>query len=314
MNAVPLATFDPGSPEWMKRMTASKVAAVLGLSPWESRFSLWHRMAGLIESQPETDVMRRGHYLEDAVATWWLDQHPEFAISPGLAWAHPKRDWQAASPDRLVWDWDCGGEQDILPCQYHRPKALLEVKTTADSDEWGEAGTDQIPPYYRAQVVWQLDTLGLSTAYVAVLLPRLEFREYRVDYNADEAAYIRAEARAFLDSLPGGPAAQRPNLDGHAETYAAVKALHPDINGEDFPVPDDIGREFCDAVRALKAAEIREATARTVLADRMGDAKRAMWLGKKLADRRPGRNGGTPYMQAASAERLPTETPEENAA
>lgn len=307
MNAVPLPDFEPGSAQWMTRMTASKVAAVLGLSPWESRFSLYMRMSGLIDQQPDTDQTRRGHYLEAAVADWFIDQHPEMGIGPGGAWAHPEREWQAASPDRLLWP----PRQPEDPALIDRPLALLEVKTTAVDDEWGEGGTDQIPPYYRAQVVWQLDTLGLDVAYVAVLLPRLEFREYRVDYNADEAAYIRAEAKAFMDSLPGGPAEQRPDLDAHSQTYLAVQQLHPGINGEDFPVPDAIAREFCGAVRELKAAEAREQAARTALADHMGDAKRAIWLGKTIADRRPGRNGGTPYMQAASVKRLPIEIPEE---
>jgi putative phage-type endonuclease len=304
VTAVPLDDFQPGSDQWMRRMTASKVAAVLGLSPWESRYSLWHRMAGLLPAQEETDQTRRGHYLEDAVARWFLDQHAdEFGMGPGGAWEHPERAWQAASPDRLLWP--TSPPLDIA--QINRPLAVLEVKTTADDTEWGDAGTDQIPPYYRAQVVWQLDTLGLPVGYVAVLLPRLEFREYRIDYNADEAAYIRTEARAFLDTLPGGPAEQVPNLDEHAETYAAVRALHPGIDGTDWPVPDDIGREFCAARRNLEAATAREQLARTVLADGMGDAKRAIWLGKTIADRRPSRNGGTPSMNAAATKRLPVE-------
>jgi putative phage-type endonuclease len=306
VNAIPLSNFTPGSPEWQKRMTASKVAAVLGLSPWESRFSLWHRMAGLIPPQDETDQTRRGHYLEDAVAQWFADQPREFGqfrLDPGGAWAHPERPWQAASPDRLV-SGLCGHADG--DCVIWHPRAVLEVKTAADMDEWGPAGSDEIPPYYRAQVMWQLDTLGLPVAYVAVLLPRLEFREYRIDYNAAEAEYIRAEARAFLDSLPGGPAEQRPNLDGHAETYAAVRTLHPDIDPRDEEVPVELAREFCDASNALKAAKAREAAARVRLADHMGTAQTAVFIDGdtriKLADRRA-KGDGIPYVQAAS--RLP---------
>jgi hypothetical protein len=88
-----------------------------------------------------------------------------------------------------------------------------------------------------------------------------------------------------------------------------VQQLHPEIRRRGLDVPDDIAREFCDAVRDLAAAKEREQAARTALADHMGDAKRARWLGKTIADRRPGRNGGTPYMQAgvrqAPAHRTP---------
>lgn len=312
MNAVPLPNFEPGSPEWQKRMTASKIAAVLGLSPWESRFSLWHKMAGLVEPEPMNDQMRRGHYLEPAIAKWFADQHRgEFWMTPGGAWAHPDRPWQAASPDRLLTPPEMEYDQEA------KPTAVLEVKSTAHDEEWGEAFTDEVPPYYRAQVMWQLDTLGLEVAYVAVLLPRLEFRQYEIHYNADEAMYIRDEAKAFMDSLPGGTNEQRPNLDDHAETYNTVKALHPDINGEDIEVPNRLAREFCQASKALAVAKARYDLARVELADLMGDAKRAIYtqgegdkaIRIKLADRR----GASPYMQAASAKNLP-DVPEEIAA
>ena len=100
--AIALPDLQPGTPEWMRLMTASKVAAVLGLSPWESRYSLWHRMAGLIDPQPENDEKIRGHYLEPAVAQWFADQHPETIQQPGGTWAHPDRPWQATTPDRLL--------------------------------------------------------------------------------------------------------------------------------------------------------------------------------------------------------------------
>jgi putative phage-type endonuclease len=292
MNAIPLENFTPGSAQWMKRMTASKIAAVLGLSPWESRYSLWHRMAGLLPAQEDTDQTRRGHYLEDAVAQWFWDQHPPFLVEPGNAWAHPDRAWQAASPDRLI--------LNRTPGEWTgSPTALLEIKTTAFDDEWGPAGTDEIPPYYRCQVMWQLDTLGLQVGYVAVLLPRLEFREYRIDYNPAEAAELVAEARDFLDSLPGGPAEQVPNLDAHAETYRAVRRLHSDIDPVDVDVPHWLARDYCAAVDQLRRAAKAHDYWRTVMADHMQTARRALWDGKSIATRRA-RGDSDPYVQAAA--------------
>jgi len=297
---VPLDNFDPGSPAWMTKMTASKVAAVLGLSPWESRYSLWHRMAGLLEPELQDDDMTRGHYLEPAVAHWFADQHPDLIVGDGGPWQHPARDWQAATPDRLCYagpvrDDDAG------------PVALLEVKTSLYSDEWGEPGTDEIPPYYRAQVVWQMDTLGLSIAHVAVLLLQAgRFAEYRVDYNPTEAEYIRDEAREFLNSLPGGPAEQVPSLDEHAATYAAVRKLHPDINPVDVDVPAWLARDYCAAVKVLRDATRAHDYWRTVLADHMQTARRALFDGKPIASRRA-KGAGDPYVQAAA--KLPEEIP-----
>lgn len=305
--AVPLPKLEPGSPEWMSKMTASKVAAVLGLSPWESRFSLWHKMAGLVEHDSVgNDATRRGHYLEDGVARWFADQHPEFTVEPGKAWAHRERDWQAASPDRLLLvDVPREGFSRNL-----KPAALLEIKTAASDVEWGEPFTDEIPPYYRAQVVWQMDTLGIPVCYVAVLLGGLRFAEYRVDYNADEAVYIRGEAKAFMDSLPGGPAEQRPGIDDHSETYVALKAINPDIDG-DIEVPDELAVRWCQAVTAKREAESAHDLARNELVDYMGTARRAMWLGKSIATRQRSRSGD-PFIKAAT--RLPVSDNQEPAA
>ena len=306
MKATLLPDLVPGSPEWMTRMTASKVAAVLGLSPWESPFSLWHRMAGLMPQQEDTDRNPARPLPGSGSGRLVVPTStPSSRCGADPAWSHADRDWQAASPDRLVWN------AATEPAALAEPSALLEVKTTAVDDEWGAARTDEIPPYYRCQVMWQLDTLELPTAYVAVLLPRLEFREYRVDYNADEAAYLRAECRAFLDSLPGGPAEQRPDLDATTATYEAVRALNPEIDGTDVLVPGRLAREFTEASRGLAAARTRYDLARVELADLMGQAKRAVWVDPeevphKLADRR----GASPYMQAVSARSLPT-IPEE---
>ena len=290
--------LEPGTPEWLKLMTASKVAAVLGLSPWESRFSLWHRMAGQLEAKPETAQTMRGHYLEDAVATWLADQYPHLRFGRTGSWVNKARPWQCASPDRIARDG-------------RRAVAVVEVKTAADWEEWGPDGSDEIPPYYRCQVVWQMDCLGLPAAYVAVLLPRLQLRGYAITYDQGEAEFIRGEVAGFLDSLPGGPAEQMPDIDSHDATYTAVRQLHPSIVDEEREVPRDLARRFCTAATRLRAAEDEWQLRRSELADHLGDAKKAVVDGHTIATRQSMR-GGTPFVKAAT--RLPDLTEEKSVA
>jgi putative phage-type endonuclease len=281
--------LDPGSPEWLRLMTASKVAAVLGLSPWESRFSLWHRLAGQLEGKPETASTLRGHYLEAGVAAFLADQYPMLRFGRTGTWVNKARPWQSATPDRIARDG-------------RRAVAVAEVKTAADWEEWGRDGSDDIPPYYRAQVVWQMDCLGLPLGYVAVLLPRLQLRAYTLRYDAGEAEWIRGEVLAFLDTLPGGPAERRPDIDEHAETYTAVRKLHPQILDEDREVPLDMARAYCAAVTGLRAAEDEHALRRAQVADHIGDGKKAV---VRVGDTthtiasRQAKAGGTPYLVAA---------------
>lgn len=298
--------LEPGSPEWLREMTASKVAAVLGLSPWQSRFSLWYEMAGQVPHGDGTAQMARGHYLEDGIARYVADQYG-FNVGPGLCWRNRERPWQVASPDRLAYP-----VYDGAHLHPDRATAVVEVKTAADWEHWGPDGSDEIPVYYRAQAVWQMDCLGVDTAYVGVLLPRLELRSYVLHPVEGEAEFIREEARAFLDSLAAG---DPPDVDKHSETYSTLRALHPDIVGGEVPLDPELAYAYAHAVVDLRRAEDEHTLQRSRVAAAMGDAKTAVVDGVTVATRTPAPKTGVPYVAATrskaalanlAAQHLPT--------
>jgi putative phage-type endonuclease len=302
-----LGTWPSDSPQWRaaraQRIGGSRIAAILGLSPWASPHSTWCEMAGLIEPAPATKQQDRGHYLEPAIAAWFADQHPDFEVFETGTWVHKERTHHLANPDRLIRTHPL---PEYMPVGWYdlEVSALLEIKTDADGSGWGAPGTDEIPLYYRTQVQWYLDVLGLPRAYIAVLTDRLAFAEYIVDYDPADAAVLRQAADAFLDSLLWG---DMPDLDSHPATYEAVKKLHPDITPRlDYDVPDDLATEFLAATADAGAADKRVAQARTRLAQAMGTAQRARWRGHTLATRQA-KNGGPPYLVAGR--NLPNPTP-----
>lgn len=299
MTAADPIVMDPGSPEWVRSMTASKVAAVLGLSPWQSRFSLWYEMAGAAEHQAGTPQQARGHYLEEGIARWVADQHGGLNLEPGLCWRNRARPWQVASPDRRnVRHWPVPDET----------LAVVEVKTSADWEAWGPDGTDEIPAYYRTQAVWQCDTLGVDTCYVGVLLPRLELRSYVIHPAPGEAEYIRDECRQFLDSIEAG---QPPDVDKHSETYRVLRALHPDIDGTDAELPADVATAYAHAVLGLRAAEDEHVRCRNEVAQHMGSAQRARYDGRTVAIRQPGPTR-VPFVKAGTTRALRATAEEES--
>lgn len=282
MSPVLIPPLTPGSPEWFAHMSASKVAAVMGTSPYESRFSLWLRMHGDLGPQDVTDDMRRGHYFEAAIAAWFADQHPELTIAPSECWRHDTEPW-IATPDRVT--------SQALDTWWP-----LEVKTDAGGDpEWGESGTAQVPAGYYDQVQWQMLVMGAPCCHVAVALPFFDLREYLVPFDPDRAAVIEAEVRAFMASLDTG---ERPDLDAHGATYLALRDLHPDINGEKVELTFDTAEEFVGAKAAVKHAKAREQAAVSEVAAAMGDAQTAVFDGITVATRQA-KNGGTPYVVAA---------------
>ncbi|MET8334425.1 YqaJ viral recombinase family protein [Streptosporangium canum] len=290
-----LGRWETGSPEWRAaratRLSGSRMAAVLGLSPWESPYSTWCEMAGLVQPDEQTKEQSRGHYLEPAIAAWFADQHPEFVVAEAGTYVHRDRPQHLANPDRLV-------RQNPIPNAVGwfdvECSALLEIKTDADGSAWGEPGTDQIPVYYRTQVQWYLDVLGLKRAYIAVLTGRLQFAEYIVDYDPADAAHLRKVADEFLDSLLWR---EMPDLDAHTATYETVRKLHPDIDGDDIDIAPDLAAEFIAATADAKTAEARATKARTALAAAMGTAKRAR-CGTYTIATRQAKGGGTPYLVA----------------
>lgn len=282
-----LGNWEPGSPEWHEarrsRLGGSDMAAVIGRSPWVSPYRLWMLKAGRVRDSETTASQSRGHYLEDGIRRWWADQNPDYEVVTGGTYTHKERDYQLANPDGLL-------------VKNGRPVGVLEIKTDGqdDSETWGKSGTAQIPLYYRTQIQWYLDTLGLPVAHVAVLTARLEFRHYVVKHDETDARILRFRAEQFLDSLMFN---SPPDFDGAKNTYETVRELHPNINGLDIELDYEQAAAYVCAKNALKKAEERELRERSVLADLMGEHKRATYAGMTIANRQA-RGDGTPYLVA----------------
>lgn len=266
-------------------ITASEIAAVLGLSPYTSPFDLWHLKASGIDSQPDNRNTRRGRRYEQLILEDFTEEHPEFTVTRGGLWVNRERSWQACTPDGLAHEATILEPYDdgtFGPPPDSEPVAVVEAKSAATRDEWGEPGTDDIPVHYRCQTLWQLDTLGLTTAYVPVLFG-FDYREYVVTYDEADVALLRDAARAFLASLA---ADQPPPLDAHAATARRLKRLHPSLEDTQVIVPDDIAHDYAAACAAVKDAKHHKDEAENRLRDALGDGRWAIrGDGSKVATR-----------------------------
>lgn len=291
-----LPTVAPGSAEWMTYMTASKVSAIMKHSTYDSYLSLWLKMAGQIQPEPDSDITRRGHYLEPAVRAWFRDQHPEWQVTETGMWVHPEIPWAASTPDGII----------------HTPEGteLFEAKSSTLDGEWGEPLTDQIPPGYKDQAQWQMFTTGRRRVRLAVIKSYLDFAEYIIDYDPEYVALMLAHVTTFMDSLEQGKRPSLDPLDGHAATYAAIKELNPGIEDSEYELEDADAIRYLKATAVRKEAELVEQGAKSYIADLAGEAHYITWNRKKLFTRQS-RSGGTPYL--VSSKNLPA-IPEESAA
>lgn len=286
--------------EWLQArragVTASEIPVILGLSPWSSPFALFHEKTGTIASQPDQGVMERGRVLEPYIAGKFAERHPEFAVEGDgrQLYRHPERPSMMATPDRMLSPaWTADNSLEAFSQPY---TAVLECKVQDSDEEWGDEGTSDIPAHYMAQVAWQMDVMGVDTAFVAALSIReWRIREYIVTHDESpvieyphrvpgplapgicrlcgDLELMHREAEAFLLRVATG---DEPDVDWRPATIGALKAIYDEPGELDVPVRPSLAIQYRAAVRRCKEAERRkdEMTARMLAA--IGSGRRAV--------------------------------------
>jgi putative phage-type endonuclease len=201
--------FTPEQEQMRKSgITASRVAAVVGLHPYISSLAVWREYI-LGDATPDNPFMRRGRQLEDAVLTEYERRTPGACLvrNPGTS-RHPERPLCLATPDAL------------------NGRIVVEAKTTkkAKRAEWGRPGTDSIPRHIICQAQFQMGVCGLTEAHVPVLFlarsERPDFEVFRVAYDAELFEMLAGAAEDFWERYiltktppPPPPRARRARLE-----------------------------------------------------------------------------------------------------
>ena len=114
-------------------VTASTIGALFGLHPYTTSMRLFiEKRDQLAEDQEETQAMRRGRILEDAVRKIYQERHPSFLIKKVQHYYRAPTLRLGATPDFVVKD-DQGR------------KAALQAKTVAPQ-AFRRNWTDETPP------------------------------------------------------------------------------------------------------------------------------------------------------------------------
>lgn len=275
------------SDEWyeQRRLTvsASEVGMVLQLSPHKSPFDLWWQKKTGQTSDDDNRDTRRGRRYERLILEDFTEEHPEFAVvSAGLC-VNTERTWQACTPDGLVYE--LGGHQQVdeerLPVVEGEPVAVVEAKSAANRDEWGEPGSDEVPAHYLAQARWQMDVLGLTVCYMPVVFG-FEYREYVIEQDDADVKLMREAAQEFLTSLAED---RQPDIDAHAATARRLKLLHPSVVDAEVEIPATLVRQRRLADRLYRLAKQRRDLADNRIRAALGDNRIGAVGGRKAVSR-----------------------------
>lgn len=259
-----------------KGVGGSEIAAVMGLSPHESPFSIWHRKArpgsgfGKVE---QNEAMYWGTVDEPNIARRFADLHPEYAVVEAPLYTSRARPWQIASPDRILVDVETG------------ERSVLEIKTSQFDTYWREGP----PLHYRCQVLWYLDVLELDEAIVACRFGGVELREYRITRDEGDMIAMRAAGEAFMHSLAAG---EQPALDGHTATYATMKKIVEGLEDVDVEIGLEDALAYAEAIEQAEAGEAALNLARSRVLQVIDEGKRAV-CGDITVATRTVRNGET---------------------
>lgn len=275
MTGPELVPVEVNSPEWLEArrhgVSASEIAGLLGIAPdtWTSPFNLfWRKKAG-IGDEPDNDRMQFGHDFEDVILRRFAREHPELDVQPGGLYRRAERPWQMATPDGIAYS--AGA-----------PVAVVQAKTAGNRHGWGDVGTDEIPPYYLAQVRWEMDVMAVDVAYVPVLFGVHDYREYVVHQDRDDVDLMVKEARAFLDRVE---ADDPPDVDHRAATLRTLKQLHPDLEDEERELEPDWVAVWLQAAVDMDDANARRKEAEAHIRQQLGASAYGTVNGERVVTR-----------------------------
>ncbi len=287
----------PGTDEWRRVITPSKVAAILGepddpVSRYESPFRLWHRMKGLVDPEEPKDAFDLGHDVELLAAARYRRDREDWLLSPGEVQAH-------VDPDKFGFPAIATLDRRGVKGSSRRVVEFKMARNLNDLVVWGDDLKGDLPDDYDAQ----LAALMLFTGWIdipgelLVIGPYLEHRIYTREYDPRFASWMIAKCQRFWASLAGDTP---PELDNTTATYECLRALHPEIDrGTEALIPEDEAVAFLDATRTLDAAKDEFALHKNHVLKRMERSHYAVVDGAKdldgqsirIAERRP--NGKT---------------------
>ena len=277
----------------LKGITASEIAAILGLAPSThgSPFALFTAKTQGEDWRPDNDAMMRGRYLEPYVADVFSADHPYLHLMPAGLYCHPDREWQLATFDRLALDTAVRGLPDDLDHtdlaeRYEWDADPVQIKTAISKNagggdplhSWGEPYTSQIPIQYRAQVLWEMDVQEAERAWVPCLfMQEWKVVTYLVERDGDaerDMEFMRAAAEEFRRRLRDN---DPPDVDFTPATTEALKAVYkymdPDL---DVPVTRKLARRYLSARKAVEREERRRDQALNELRRAIGPGRRAV--------------------------------------
>jgi len=183
--------------EWLaartQDITSTEISCLFDGNPYKTRFELWHqKKLGDVVSIPDTDRMKWGRRLEDAIAR---------GIAEDEGW-----DVRAWNTYERIPELRLGSSFDFRIL--NNPKAVLEIKCI---DGWvyklawlDDGGELEAPPHMEFQLQHEMLVSGYDRAFLYALVGGNEIIKIEREANPVMQERIIEEAQRFWDSIAAG--------------------------------------------------------------------------------------------------------------
>lgn len=261
--------------EWRRGgIGGSDIAALMGISPWSSPWSVWADKCGLLPPEPENEYMAAGRWLESAIAPWFTDL-TGLHVAGEQTWStHKVKEWARCTPDGFVCDRPLG-----WPSYFEFALGTFEVKVLGPGKRW-----DPIPPYYQAQAQWQMFVTDLPKCWFAVLHGR-RLEVYELDRDDADIEFMVERAEAFWRDhvLAGVP----PATDASDATARALAAVYADSSPDAVELDAHLIETWRTRVDRKHDAEALERFAANDLRAKLAEAEEGTVGGRRVVSLRP---------------------------
>lgn len=228
--------------EWLrdrkKGIGGSDAAAIIGLNPYSTAYSVWADKLDLVPPKQDSEAMRQGRDFEDIVAHRFMEATGKKVRRKNSIIRNPEYPFAHATVDRLV-----VGENAGLEC---KTTSSLNLKKFRDGE---------YPDTYYCQCVHYMAVTGADRWYLAVLVLGKEFLWYTIERNQDEIDALMAEEKYFWETYVEQK--KQPPVDGYKPTTEAINTIYKDAISNETPV-DLFGRESLFENLANVKAQIKE--------------------------------------------------------
>lgn len=218
-----------------KGIGGSDIAAVCGLSNYDSPYSLWCRKVGLLEPSPTTERQRIGQVMEQALNVLF---HERTGLHIG-----GEQTWCVSQENET---WRC----TVDGFAFEGPTVTAEVDDTVDFTDAlgvvqhktdGRFGWPGGPPAnIRAQCIWEMGVTGLPHAWLSVMFAGFRYEVFELDWSDPDVqsdwAFMTQRAVEFWQHVVSGTP---PPIDGTDATSRALSKVFANPNPDDVVEADD---------------------------------------------------------------------------